>query len=116
MKSIQISLNFFPRKQTQNSEREREREREEVNLSIEPHAVLIKGRADGDGGGGAEVGGIKSNTDAIIDRKDEGFVPLAPVLDHRYVRRSLRRHHPHPFPCHHYSDSKDLGFFFFFLI
>ena len=39
-------------------------------LAIEPHTVAIKGRADGDGGGGAEVFGIKSDADAIVNGKD----------------------------------------------
>jgi len=70
----------------------------EGNLfAVEPHAVVGERRADGDGGGGAEVVGVESDADAVVDREDETLVSLAPVLDHGDVGGGLGRHHKHPF-------------------
>ncbi|XXG85816.1 hypothetical protein AAC387_Pa11g0833 [Persea americana] len=61
-------------------------ETESPYLSIEPHAIIIKLRANDDGGGHAQMVQIERCVDAVIDREDEGFVALSPVLDDSNVR------------------------------
>lgn len=58
---------------------------------------MSEGWADSNGGGGAEVAGVESDANAVVDRKNEVFVPLAPVLNHSYIGRRLRRHTHNPF-------------------
>lgn len=65
-------------------------------LSVEPDAIMSEGGADSDGGGGAEVAGVESDADAVVDRENQFLVPLPPVLNHRNVRRRLRRHTQNP--------------------
>ena len=65
-------------------------------FSIEPHAIRIKRRANRDGGGRAQMVRIQRHADAVIDREDEGFVALSPVLDHGNVRRRSSRYHQNP--------------------
>ena len=65
-------------------------------LAIEPHTILLEAGARSNSGGGAEVTGIKSDTDALIDGQDQCFIPLPPILDHRHVGGCLSSHHQHP--------------------
>lgn len=52
---------------------------------------MSEGGPDGDGGGGAEVVGVESNANAVVDGKNQFFISLPPVLNHRYVGRRLSR-------------------------
>lgn len=67
-----------------------------IDLAVKPHAVLIEGRADSDGGGGAEVIGIESDADTVIDRQDQLLVPLSPVLNDGDVGGRASSHHQQP--------------------
>jgi len=43
-------------------------EKNKIYLSIEPHAILVESGTDGSSGGGAEVAGIESDTDTVVNR------------------------------------------------
>lgn len=44
------------------------RQENKIYLAIEPHAILVESGTNSNSGGSAEVSGIESDTDTVINR------------------------------------------------